>query len=200
MVLRGDDFAVAVGVAGEGVDAGLEDVADDGEGADHVAVEGAVAGGHLGLVAGGEDERAELVGEGHEERAADAGLEVLFGQAEGSAGEEGLEGALVGGEDVVDGDEFEADAEVGGEGAGVVDGAGGGELAGHADAEDVFRRRGLRRRWRRRGRSRCRRRGRRGLWRSRTCGRSRGCRGRGRAQVAGMSSSESASWSGATPG
>ncbi len=31
-----------------------------------------------------------------------------------------------------------ADAEICGEGAGVVDGAGGGELAGHADAEDVF--------------------------------------------------------------
>ena len=100
----GDEFAVAVGVAAERVDAGLEDVADDGEGADHVSVEGAVAGGHLAFVAGGEDERAELVGERHEERAADAGLEIFFGEAEGSAGEEGFEGARVCREDVVDGD------------------------------------------------------------------------------------------------
>ena len=46
-------------------------------------------------------------------------------------------------EDVADGDEFEADAEIRGEGAGVVDGAGGGELAGHADAEDVLRAEGV---------------------------------------------------------
>ena len=45
-------------------------------------------------------------------------------------------GVLV--EEVADADEFEADAEVGGELAAVVDGAGGGIGAGHADGEDVL--------------------------------------------------------------
>jgi hypothetical protein len=74
-----DDFAVAVDPAGEGVDLGFEDVADDGETAAHVAVERAVADGHFALVAGGEEERAEFVGESHHQHAADAGLDVLLG-------------------------------------------------------------------------------------------------------------------------
>src|SRR5574343_47167 len=58
---------------------GLEHVLDHREPAGHVAVEGAVAGRHLALVAGGQHDRPGLVGQGHQKRAADAGLDVFFG-------------------------------------------------------------------------------------------------------------------------
>src|SRR6185437_16049140 len=134
----GNELAIAIDVAGERVDAGFEDIADDSERADHVSVEGAVARGHFALVAGGEDERAELVGDSHQESGADARLEVFLREAERGSGEERSERCLILREDVVDGDLFKADAEVFGERASVIDGAGGREFAGHAEAEDVL--------------------------------------------------------------
>ena len=56
---------LAVEVAGEGVDLGLEDVGQDGQAAVHVAVEGGVAHRNLRLVACGQHERPELVGDRH---------------------------------------------------------------------------------------------------------------------------------------
>src|SRR5438067_767911 len=68
-------------ITGERVDEHLRDVFDDGECARHVgAVQRGVTRGHLALVAGGENEPAELVAESHENGAADAGLEVLAGE------------------------------------------------------------------------------------------------------------------------
>ena len=57
--------------------------------------------------------------------------------------EERIERVLVLLEDIVDGESSKRMPRFCGEGAGVVDGAGGGELAGHADAEDVLRAEGL---------------------------------------------------------
>ena len=120
------------------VDARLVDVADDCERADHVSVESAIADSHLAFIAGGEDERAEFIGQRHEQGSADARLEVLFGEAEWGSCEERLEQLLELAEDVVDGEELEADAEIPGELACVGDGAERGVLAGHADTDDVF--------------------------------------------------------------
>ena len=75
----GDEFPFAVYEFGEFIDYGFGDVGDDGEAAGHVAVEGAVANGDFGFVAGAEDQGAEFIGERHQEIAADAGLDVFFG-------------------------------------------------------------------------------------------------------------------------
>ena len=68
-----------VAPAGQVKHAGLDHVLDDREAARHVAIQRAVARGHLALVAGGQDNRTGLVGQRHEQRAANAGLDVLFG-------------------------------------------------------------------------------------------------------------------------
>src|SRR5687767_7534811 len=71
--LRDDALARAgVDVARELIDEGLRHVLDHGEAAGHVAVERRVADGDLALVAGGENEPAELVRERHQQGAADA--------------------------------------------------------------------------------------------------------------------------------
>ena len=80
----GHDLAAGalVHVAAQVVDEELRDVGDDGEAAGGVAVERRVADGELGLVAGREHEPAAVgVGERHQQRAADPGLEVLVGEA-----------------------------------------------------------------------------------------------------------------------
>ena len=71
--------ALLVDVLGQLVDRGLGHVADDRQPAAHVAVERAVADGQLALVAGGQQQAAELVRQGHQDLAADAGLDVLLG-------------------------------------------------------------------------------------------------------------------------
>ena len=57
----------------------LRHVLDRREAARHVAVQRGIADRQFALVAGGEHERAEFVRHGHQEIAADAGLEVLLG-------------------------------------------------------------------------------------------------------------------------
>ena len=47
---------------------------------DHVTVQGAVSHAQFALVSGAENDGAEFVGEGHEQRAAGAGLYVFFGR------------------------------------------------------------------------------------------------------------------------
>src|SRR5215471_16379899 len=74
----------------------FRDVLDDGEPPRHVAVEGRVAHAILALVAGRQHEPAELVGERHQEVAADAGLQVLLGDIFLHALERLAQGALVG--------------------------------------------------------------------------------------------------------
>ena len=107
----------------DGIDARLDQIADDRQGADHVAVERAIAHGHLGFVAGGEHQGAELVGERHEDGAANARLDVLFGDVRRQSGEERRQCVVELGKERVDGDGFKADAEIRGQLAAVVDGA-----------------------------------------------------------------------------
>ena len=76
---------VDVAPARQPEDRGLEQVLDHGEAAGHVAVQRAVAGGHLALVAGGQHDAAELVGQRHQQHAADARLDVLLGRVLGQA-------------------------------------------------------------------------------------------------------------------
>ena len=88
--LRDRVLASAVGVvlvapARQLEDCGLEQVLDDRKSAGHVAIERAVTGGHLTLVAGGQHDRAELVGQRHEKHTAYAGLDVFFGGVFGPA-------------------------------------------------------------------------------------------------------------------
>src|SRR5918995_5677119 len=77
-------------VAGNAVDEGLGDVLNHGKPASRVAIERRVPNARLALVAGGEDDPAELVGEGHEDVSADPGLNVLLGLVFGQP----LEGLL----------------------------------------------------------------------------------------------------------
>ncbi len=58
----------------------LGDVLDDREAAREVAVEGGVPDRHLRLVAGGQHQPPKLVGERHQQVAADARLQVLLGE------------------------------------------------------------------------------------------------------------------------
>ena len=108
----GDEDSVAVDVAGEFPDAPFGEVGDGSKRAAHVAVEGAVADGEFGLVARGEQEGVVVVGVGHEEDAADAGLEVLFGEPVGLVLERGLQGVSERDEGGLDGDGVGLDAEV----------------------------------------------------------------------------------------
>lgn len=133
----GDEDSVAVEVSGELPDAPFCEVCDGRECAAHVAVEGAVANGEFGLVAGGEQEGVVVVGVCHEEDASDAGLEVLFGEAVGLVLEGGLQGFPECAEDGLDGDGVGLDAEVLSERCGIVEGALRGEVAGHEQADDI---------------------------------------------------------------
>jgi hypothetical protein len=102
----------AVAPAAEVEHEGLGHVLDHREAAGHVAVQGAVADRGLALVAGGEHEPAELVGQRHQDVAADAGLQVFLGDVRRAAGP--LRGKLghVGVVQPADGDLAELDAEV----------------------------------------------------------------------------------------
>ncbi len=65
--------------AGQFPNGGLGHVADDRQAAAHVAVERAISHGDFALVAGGQQQMIEFVAESHEQRPADAGLEVFLG-------------------------------------------------------------------------------------------------------------------------
>lgn len=76
---------------------------------------------------------------GHEEDAADTGLEVFFGEAVGLVLEGGPECFAEGDEGGLDGDGVGLDAEVLRKRGGVVEGALGGELARHEEPDDTVR-------------------------------------------------------------
>ncbi len=134
----GDAFAFAVDRAAQRVHLGLHHVADHGERADHVAVERAVAGRHLAFVAGREHKRVPLVGQRHKQRAANARLEVFLGEIAGGAVEQGAERVVELPEHGRDRHKLKADAQVARKRAAVLNRAGGGVLAWHADANHVF--------------------------------------------------------------
>ncbi len=133
----GDHDAVAVEVACELPDAPFGEVCDGRESAAHVAVEGAVADSELRLVARGQQEGVVEVCVGHEKDATDAGLEVLFGESEGLVLEGGLQRVAECDEGRFDGDGMRLDAEVLRERGGVVEGALGGEVTRHEEADDI---------------------------------------------------------------
>ena len=89
----------------------LEHVLEEREPAGHVPVERRVADRELRLVAGGDDEPAELVRQRHQQHAADAGLEVLLGQVAIEVVEARRERLLEGGDDLVDRQLAEVDPE-----------------------------------------------------------------------------------------
>ena len=99
-----DHEALAVAPVGNAIDQRLHDVLDDREPAGHVAVERGVARGHLALVARGDDDGARLVRKRHEQRAADARLQVLLGLVRGEPLEGRRELGLEGLEERVDRD------------------------------------------------------------------------------------------------
>ena len=76
---------------------------------------------------------------GHQEDAADAGLEVLFGEAVGLVLEGGPQGVAERDEGGLNGDGVGLDAEVLRERGGIVEGALRGELAGHEEPDDTVR-------------------------------------------------------------
>ena len=117
-----DDFAVPVDPARERVNLHLEDIADDRETATHIAVKRTIADGHLALVAGGQKQGAEFIGERHHQHSADAGLDIFLGHVAGASGEDRTERGFGRGNGIGDGNRLEADAKVGRKDAGVVAG------------------------------------------------------------------------------
>ena len=74
--------------------AGFVEVADHGQAAVHVAVEGAITDGQLAFVAGGEQQLALLVGHSHQQGAADARLQVFGAQTAGWARQHRCQGGV----------------------------------------------------------------------------------------------------------
>ena len=68
----------AVSPARNPIDHHLGQIRDDGQAAVHIAIERAVAHSHFRFIAGGQQQRAELIGKRHQQIAADAGLDILF--------------------------------------------------------------------------------------------------------------------------
>ena len=112
----GNHFPFAVEPAADGIDARLDQIADHRQRAHHVAVERAIAHGHLRLVAGGEHQGAELVRERHQQRAANARLDVLLGDVFLHSGKERAPALrLNSAKSALMDDDFKANAEVGGQ-------------------------------------------------------------------------------------
>ena len=126
-------FAAAVAPPREAVHPALQHVLQHREAARHVAVEGGVAHAHLALVPGRQHEPSELVGEGHQQVAADARLQVLFRHVRGGVRERGGEGPVVGAREVGDRHLEQLDPQAGRQLPGVLPVRGGGEPGGHRD-------------------------------------------------------------------
>ena len=135
----GDALVLAVRVARQVVNHHFGHIADDGEPARHVAVKRAVADRELGFVAGAQDERAQFVGQRHEDVAADARLDVFLRHVAGHFSERGIERGQVAFENGINGDDAQINLDVVREPLRVPDAAGRRIGAGHADAHDVFR-------------------------------------------------------------
>ena len=105
------------------IDQGLRNVGDDRQATRHVAIERAIADADLGLVAGAQHQGAELIGKGHEHGAANARLQILFGHVFFVPGEGRLQRLPVGFEDIGNAQQLEANAEIGGQLAGIVNAA-----------------------------------------------------------------------------
>ena len=112
-----------VAPAAEGVHQGFGDIFQHGETAGHIPVQGSVAHSQFALVAGSQYQPAELVGYGHKEVAADAGLDIFLGDIGGGAGEMVGEQLVKGEVRRLDGDAPHRDAEVIGQLRGVGDAA-----------------------------------------------------------------------------
>ena len=134
----GQAQVVAAGPGGVAIEPGAElkhggfvEIADHGQAAVHVAVEGAIAHGQLRFVAGGEQQLAALVGQGHQQGAADARLQIFGRQAGRSSAQGRGEGVVKGAHQLRDCHGLLAEAQPGRQGFGVVDGAAGAVRGGH---------------------------------------------------------------------
>ena len=74
-------------MSGQLIDHRLGHIAEDGQATAHISVQCAVTHGQLTLVPRGQQKPTELVRQGHEDVAADAGLDVLFRDSGGGIGE-----------------------------------------------------------------------------------------------------------------
>ena len=86
-IASGMSGCALIAPARDAVDHHLRQVGNHRQAAVHVAVQRAVAHRHLRLVAGGQQQRAEFVGERHQQIAADARLDILLGDVRRQAAE-----------------------------------------------------------------------------------------------------------------
>src|SRR3984957_6576869 len=131
-------LALTVHIVAKLIDLRLHNVADHRQRADHIPIERAVADRHLRLVAGGEHQRVEFVGKGHQKISPDARLNIFLSDVRFAAGKEWLErfGVLL--KELVDGDGFVANSKVRRQRARVINRTCGGILARHSYRGDVL--------------------------------------------------------------
>ncbi len=108
-----------VDVPGKFVDHRFGNVGNHGEPAAHVAIERAIAGGDFAFVSGGEEHVAELIGESHEDVAAEACLHVFLGETFFGSSEKGLESFFHGGVGKFDRNSVEWNSKAVGENLGI---------------------------------------------------------------------------------
>ncbi len=159
---------------------GLVDILDRVEAAVHVAIERGVADRHFRLVAGGHHHRAGLVGDRHQQRAAGARLQVLFGDVARQPLERPGQDLLKAIHRLRDRQHLVADAERRGELGGVIERHLRGEAERQHHAADAVRAQAHRPRSPRTAPNRCRRRCRAARPESRSCRHSRAGRARRR--------------------
>ena len=114
------EHGLGVAIPAQVVDQRLGDVLDHREPTCGVPVEGGVARGHLALVPCGQHDPSSGIGKRHQDDAAQAGLEVLVGQAERLAPEHGGEHGREGDVRLLNGHDREIDPESRRQGGGVV--------------------------------------------------------------------------------
>src|SRR5580700_1310392 len=132
-------FATRVYVLTDPVDQRFRNVGNHREPAHHVSIESAVTHAQFTLVAGREYDGAELIGKRHQNHAAGAGLKILFGDIFLAPAENVPQRLPVRLVRLVDRKQFEADAEILGQSAGIVDGTLRRIWSRHTDADHILR-------------------------------------------------------------
>ena len=127
----------AVDPVAEPEDRGLVEVSDDCQPSVHIAIQGAVAHGQFRLVAGGQQQLPLLVGHSHQQRPADAGLQVLGGDSLRPVRQSGAQTAVERLHQSADRQGVMAQFQALGQGRCVIDGAGGTPGGWHQQGGDV---------------------------------------------------------------
>ena len=125
--------------ARDAVDHHLRQIRDDRQTAVHVAVERAISHRDFRLVASGQQQRSELVGERHQQIAANARLDVFFRDVGGATAKRFAQHAVVSLHDIGDRQSQGADAEVARQSHGILNAAAARIARGHQHAQDVVR-------------------------------------------------------------